>query len=115
MTLFLRALFGAAVVVGIGLLSKSKSFFVAGLLPLFPTFTLIAQYIVGKERSSADLKMTILFGMWSMVPFLLYLLAVYFLVDRMKLESALACSASLWLVAAFVLVLTWVKLHAGNA
>jgi membrane protein GlpM len=37
-------------------------------VPLFPTFALIAHYIVGTERSGADLQKTALFGLWSLFP-----------------------------------------------
>ncbi|MFA0070805.1 GlpM family protein, partial [Vibrio breoganii] len=48
-SLFFKCLLGAAAVLLIALLSKSKSFYIAGLVPLFPTFALIAHYIVGTE------------------------------------------------------------------
>ncbi|ELH4811451.1 GlpM family protein, partial [Vibrio vulnificus] len=60
-SLFLKSLLGAAAVVIIALLSKSKNFYIAGLVPLFPTFALIAHFIVGSERSMEDLRQTALF------------------------------------------------------
>lgn len=38
-----------AAVALIALLSRSRNFFIAGLAPLFPTFALIAHYIVGSK------------------------------------------------------------------
>jgi hypothetical protein len=55
-------------------LAKTRNY-IAGLVPLFPTFALIAHYIVGKGRSVDDLKTTILFGMWSIIPYFVYLAA----------------------------------------
>lgn len=68
MDLVLKALLGGAIVVIIAALAKTKNYYIAGLVPLFPTFALIAHYIVGKGRSIEDLKATILFGMWSIIP-----------------------------------------------
>ncbi|CNG04332.1 GlpM protein [Yersinia enterocolitica] len=51
MSLLLKALIGAGVVVLIGILAKTRNYYIAGLIPLFPTFALIAHYIVGSERS----------------------------------------------------------------
>jgi hypothetical protein len=62
LSLFLKCLLGAGAVLLIALLFKSRSFFVAGLVPSFPTFALIAHYIVGTERSAQDLRATALFG-----------------------------------------------------
>ncbi|WP_323371431.1 GlpM family protein [Pseudomonas helleri] len=107
----LKAAFGAAVVIIPAILAKTKNYYIAGLVPLFPTFALIAHYIVGKGRSVDDLKTTIVFGMWSIIPYFVYLAALYVLVDRLRLEASLALAAVAWLMAATVLVSVWVRLH----
>ena len=111
MDLILKAALGAAVVIVLAMLAKTKNYYIAGLVPLFPTFALIAHYIVGKGRSLDDLKTTIVFGMWSIIPYFVYLAALYLLVDRMHLEASLALAAVAWLMAATVLVSVWVRLH----
>ena len=112
MDLILKAAIGAAVVLILAALSKTRNYYIAGLVPLFPTFALIAHYIVGKGRSVDDLKTTIVFGMWSIIPYFIYLATVYVMVDRMRLEASLAVAAVAWLIAATVLVSVWVRLHA---
>jgi len=109
--LFFKALLGAAVVLIIAALSKTKNYYIAGLVPLFPTFALIAHYIVGKGRSIDDLKTTIVFGMWSIIPYFVYLATLYVMVDRLRLEASLAVAAVAWLMAATLLVTVWVRLH----
>ncbi|PQP01362.1 hypothetical protein C5612_20960 [Pseudomonas frederiksbergensis] len=111
MDLIFKATLGAAVVVILAMLAKTKNYYIAGLVPLFPTFALIAHYIVGKGRSLDDLKTTIVFGMWSIIPYFVYLATLYVLVDRMRLEASLAVAAVAWLMAATVLVSVWVRLH----
>ncbi len=111
MDLIFKALLGAAVVVILAALSKTRNYYIAGLVPLFPTFALIAHYIVGKGRSIEDLKTTIVFGMWSIIPYFVYLATLYVMVDRLRLEASLAVAAVAWLMAATVLVTVWVRLH----
>lgn len=111
MDLILKATLGAAVVVILAALAKTKNYYIAGLVPLFPTFALIAHFIVGKSRSLDDLKTTIVFGMWSIIPYFIYLATLYVMVDRMRLEASLAVAAVAWLMAATVLVSIWVRLH----
>ena len=111
MDLILKAILGAAVVVTLAALAKTKNYYIAGLVPLFPTFALIAHYIVGKGRSLDDLKTTIVFGMWSIIPYFIYLATLYVMVDRLRLEASLAVAAVAWLIAASVLVSVWVRLH----
>ena len=112
MDLILKATLGAAVVVILAALAKTRNYYIAGLVPLFPTFALIAHYIVGKGRSIDDLKTTIVFGMWSIIPYFIYLATLYVMIDRMRLEASLAVAAVAWLMAATVLVTVWVRFQA---
>lgn len=107
MNLFAKALIGALMVLLIGLLSRTRSYYIAGLLPLFPTFALMAHYIVGSERGTAELKATIVFGMWSVVPYLAYLASLYWLIDRLRLVPALLVALLVWALAAAGAVLLW--------
>jgi membrane protein GlpM len=107
--LLVKALIGALMVLLIGVLSRTRNYYIAGLLPLFPTFALMAHYIVGSERSIADLKATILFGMWAVVPYLAYLVSLYWLVDRMRLVPALLIALLVWCIVAAGAVLAWQK------
>jgi membrane protein GlpM len=111
MDLIFKATLGAAVVVILAMLAKTRNYYIAGLVPLFPTFALIAHYIVGRGRSLDDLKTTIVFGMWAIIPYFVYLATLYVMVDRMRLEASLAVAAVAWLMAATVLVSVWVRLH----
>ncbi len=58
MGLLIKGLLGALVVVLIGVLAKTKNYAIAGLVPLFPTFALIAHYIVASERGIEALRAT---------------------------------------------------------
>lgn len=109
LALFLKSLLGAAAVLIIALLSKTSNFFVAGLVPLFPTFALIAHYIVGSERTPADLRTTALFGLWSLLPYALYLLIVYWLSVRASLATTLLLATAGWIVAAAALLFAWTR------
>lgn len=113
--LFLKCLLGAAVVLIIALLSKTRNYYIAGLVPLFPTFALIAHYIVGTERSTTDLRNTALFGLWSIIPYAVYLLTVYWLCVRMSLPSTLVLATLAWFASAGVLLLAWSKVFPAGA
>lgn len=114
-SLALKCLLGAVAVLVIALLSRSRSFFIAGLVPLFPTFALIAHYIVGTDRSPQDLRTTALFGLWSLVPYAIYLFAVYWLSTRMPLAATLILATVAWTVAAAVLLFAWYRAYPGGA
>ncbi len=111
MHLLIKAALGAVVVLLLAALSKTRNYYIAGLVPLFPTFALIAHYIVGKGRSVEELKTTIVFGMWSIIPYFIYLAVLYVMLDRLRLELSLAVAVLAWLIAATVLVSLWLRLH----
>jgi len=111
MALFIKALIGALVVILIAMLSKSKSYYLAGLIPLFPTFALIAHYIVGSERSVEALRTTLIFGLWAVIPYIVYLISLYLLVGSMKLPYALLSAVCCWALAAWLLIALWGRWH----
>jgi uncharacterized membrane protein (GlpM family) len=89
MGLLMKAAIGALVVVLIGLLAKTKNYYIAGLIPLFPTFAMIAHYIVATERGVEALRTTIIFGMWAIIPYFLYLLSLWYFTAFMRVGPAL--------------------------
>ncbi|EGQ9611130.1 GlpM family protein [Vibrio cholerae] len=113
--LFFKCLLGALAVLIIALLSKTKSFFISGLVPLFPTFALIAHYIVGTERTMEALRTTALFGLYSLIPYAAYLLAVYYFSYRLSLTGTLVCATLVWLVFAALLLVGWTRLPPSMA
>lgn len=106
-SLFLKCLTGALAVLLIALLSRSRNFAVAGLVPLFPTFALIAHAIVGSERGADGLRQTALFGLFSLLPYALYLGTVYILSPRLSLLGTLSAATAGWAMAAAVLLYAW--------
>jgi uncharacterized membrane protein (GlpM family) len=111
MGLLIKALLGALVVVLIGVLSKTKNYYIAGLIPLFPTFALIAHYIVASERGIEALRTTIVFGMWSIIPYFIYLLSLWYFTATMRLPYALAGAVVCWSLCAWLLILGWSRFH----
>jgi membrane protein GlpM len=111
MALLLKSLLGAAAVLVIALLSRSKNFYIAGLVPLFPTFALIAHYIVGSERPATDLRATALFGLWSLAPYAVYLLVVHALCVRASLAATLVWATLAWAAAAAAILFAWSRTY----
>ena len=107
LSLFLKCILGFAVVLVISILSKSKAFYIAGLVPLFPTFALIAHVIVSQQQGAEALRKTALFGLWSLIPYFIYLLMVYVLATKMSMWSCLGVATLCWIVAAAGLIYSW--------
>jgi len=102
--ILVKSLLGALLVVLISSLSNSRYYLLAGLVPLFPTFALVAHYTVGSQRTNAELKATILYSMLGLIPYCIYLISAYLLIDRMGIKMALFCSTLCWTVSALLIV-----------
>lgn len=106
-SLFLKCLTGAVAVLIIALFSRSKVYYIAGLVPLFPTFALIAHVIVVQEQGSEALRKTALFGLWSLIPYAMYLLTVYIFATKMTAWGSLSLATIIWIITAAILVYIW--------
>ena len=109
LALLLKCLIGALAVLLIALLSRSQNFYLAGLVPLFPTFALIAHVIVATERGPVDLQATALFGLWSLIPYAAYLLVVWYLCTRLALLPTLVAATMTWFAAAALMLMIWTR------
>ncbi len=110
--IWLKMLIGALMVLLIQLFAQTKFFYLAALAPLFPTFTLISHFIVGTERSAADLRVALIFSMLGVIPHLIYTFVVFFSIGYMSLYKALLLGVVAWMIAAAILVLTWQYIQA---
>jgi len=105
--IWLKMLIGAVMVLVIQLFAQTRFFYLAALAPLFPTFALISHFIVGTERSQADLKVALIFSILGVIPHLVYTLVVFVGINYISLYKALMLGVVAWIIAAAILVLTW--------
>lgn len=112
--LFFKCTLGAAVVLFISVLSKSRSFYIAGLVPLFPTFALIAHVIVFGQQGAEALRKTALFGLWSLIPYAVYLGMVYYLANRISIGMCLTIATLAWVIAAGLLLYGWNAFYSAS-
>ena len=110
MELLLRAIFGAVIVLLISFVTQTRLFFLAGLIPLFPTFALISDFIVSKNGPDA-LQKTAQFGMLSLIPYFCYLFMVFFLAHKLPIVWNLLVSVLVWVLFASLIFWFWNKLH----
>lgn len=103
----LKGLIGSFIVLIIVFLSKTDNYYIAGLIPLFPSFGILAQIIVYNEKGIEALKETILFGMFSIIPYLLYLLGIYYTIDLYGFFISIIVGIVLWTLSAIILIKNW--------
>jgi uncharacterized membrane protein (GlpM family) len=71
-----------------------------GILPLFPTFALIALLIVGAKGSTSGFREACVAGAKTIPAYLAFLAVCYFAVGRVDYRIALAAGLMAWLVVA---------------
>ncbi len=107
MQLLLSGIFGACVAICVALLARSQFYILAGLAPLFPTFALFAHFLSYREGGADQVRDVALFGVFSTIPYLMYVLSVYVLVQFLRIEWALLLALILWCVGAYILYAVW--------
>ncbi|MDR3601898.1 MAG: GlpM family protein [Desulfosporosinus sp.] len=101
--LLTRFLVGGTLVVLINLIGKSRNNFVAGLAMLFPAITLIGFYFLSISQHGS-LSKTVLFSIWSLPTSLVFLVTLYFTIDKIPILQALVLGIVSWLIAAIVVI-----------
>jgi membrane protein GlpM len=109
MIILMKALLGAALLVGLHYLTKTRNYYLAHLALSCPILSVFAHYFIGTERNAIALKQTLLFGMFALLPFLIYLVALYLSAGRVKLITALTLASVAWLISATALTILWEK------
>lgn len=71
-----------------------------GILPLFPTFALIALLVIGARNDQAGFRETCLAGAKTIPAYLAFLAVCYFAIGRFDYRLALAAGLLAWLIAA---------------
>ena len=102
-----KGLIGSILVLLLIYFSKTDNYYIAGLLPLFPTFGILAHIIVYKEKGLIALKETILFGIFSTIPYFLYLIGIYFTIIYFSFITSILIGLCLWIISAVILITSW--------
>jgi uncharacterized membrane protein (GlpM family) len=69
----------------------------------------VAHYIIGSARPAADLRTTAIFGLWSLLPYAIYLAVIAWGAGKLPLPAILLLAMLAWGVAATLLIMLWVR------
>lgn len=107
----INAIIGAVVATAIAYVSRTSFAFLAGILPLFPTFTLFAHIFAFQNGGVAQVKNVAIFGLWALVPFVAYIGSLLLLMPHMKFVYAVVIALMLWGVVAVTISVLWTQGH----
>jgi membrane protein GlpM len=100
----LKGLIGGLVTMAIVLASKRGNI-LPGILPLAPTFAIIALLAVGSKGEPGAFAQVCLAGAKTIPAYLVFLGAAYALSDAMDYRLAILCALAAWLVVALAIFL----------
>ena len=103
----LKGALGAGVAIALHFAINSKYHYLTGLIPLFPTFALLAHMMFASSGRMADMQVSAQFGLLSLFPYAAYLVLVWVLAYRLNIWLALSISVIGWAVAATIVLLSW--------
>ncbi len=103
----LLAVAGAAIATSLGVLARLNLYYLMGLVPLFPTFALMAHTIAATTGNEVGLRMAATFGLYSLIPYAAYLGSIVFLARAIAPVASIVIGLVAWFAAAFVLIWAW--------
>lgn len=84
-------------------LASKRGDVLAGILPLAPTFAIVALLAVGAKGSDAGFRQTCLAGAKTMPAYLAFLLVGYLLITRLDFRLAILGGIAAWFVVTFAI------------
>jgi uncharacterized membrane protein (GlpM family) len=104
MSILVKALLGGLMTALIAWAS-TKGNVLPGILPMFPTLTLISLYIVGTQGDAADFRETCLATLKTLPAYLAFVLICTLTIKRVNFRAALLLGLGGWLLTALIVFL----------
>jgi uncharacterized membrane protein (GlpM family) len=108
MDILWKGIVGGLVTAAIVFLSKRGNT-LPGILPLFPTFAVIALFVIGAKGDAAGFRETCIAGAKTIPAYLAFLGVCYLMVGRVDYRLAVAGGLAAWLAVALGLFLAPLK------
>lgn len=102
--LIIKSTLGAVIVWLIIFISRSKNYYISGLVPLFPTFALISHFVIYYENDISSLKDTILFGMLSLISYFVFLIIIFLAIKKYSLIKSIFLALTGWTVVSILII-----------
>ncbi|RTL73088.1 MAG: hypothetical protein EKK41_01330 [Hyphomicrobiales bacterium] len=98
---------GAMIAASLGVLARLNLYYLMGLVPLFPTFALMAHVLAAASGNDTGLRMAAAFGLYALLPYACYLGSILWLSHAMPPLASIAVGLCAWFVTAFALIWAW--------
>lgn len=109
MNLVIKCVTAVIIMIAVNFVSKTKNFYIAGLILGFPGLSIIAYYFMYREQGALKVRMTTHFAMLAVVPFFCFLAALNFALKKNNIFYSILISSVVWIVLSLVVIFIWNK------
>ena len=96
--IIIKALLGGVVIALLLSLGRMKCFTEVGVLITVPTISLYTFWMIGTQYGADKMRQSVHAGIWSAIPWVIYLIVVYLLAGRVPVWKALGGGVLTYLV-----------------
>lgn len=98
----LKFVIGGSIMVGVTLLAEQVDPRYGGLLAAAPIITTLAFFFTWSESGQQTTQQLVISAFWFMIPMLLFLLTLYFMMNRFSFLVSIGGAYGIWIGAALV-------------
>lgn len=109
MNLVIKCVAAVIIMIGVHFVSKTKNFYIAGLVLGFPGLSIIAYYFMYREQGVLKVRMTTYFAMLAVIPFFSFLVALNFALKKNNIFYSILISSVVWIVLSLIVIFIWNK------
>ena len=111
MDLSIKCAAAVIIMVAIHYISKTKNFYISGLMLSFPGLSILAYYFMYMEQGATKVRLTTYFALFSLIPFAIFLFVLNLTLKRYNILISILISSAVWLTLATSLVAIWNKMN----
>lgn len=100
----LKFVIAGGIIVGVTLLAQQTDPRYGGILAAAPITTTLAFIFTCSETGHATTRQLVLGSFWFAIPTIIFLLVLYFLMDRLSFLQSLAVALPVWIIAVLMVV-----------
>lgn len=109
MNLFIKCTIAVIIMIAIHYISKTRGFYIAGLVLSFPGLSIIAYSFMYMEHGIAKVRLTTHFAMLSAIPFVSFLFVLNYTLKKNNIFLSMLAASTVWIILSSILVVSWNK------
>lgn len=111
MELFIKCTVAVLIMIAIHYISKTKNYYISGLVLSFPGLSILAYYFMYLEQGVTKVRLTTHFAMLSLIPFAIFLFVLNLTLKKHTILISILTASAVWITLSTSLILIWNKVN----